>query len=704
MSEENIHANLIKKVKALERETEKRRQAEKVLSQIVQGSPIPTFVIDNQHKVIFWNRACETLTRLPADSIIGTRKQWRAFYARQRPVMADLIVDQAPQVTVAGFYSDKFRPSTVIKGAFEAEDFFPSLGKSGKWLFFTAAPLTNPEGKIIGAMETLQDMTERNRAEAALRLDESRLEVLLEFSQMAEATLQEITDFALEQTVRLTGSTIGYLAFVDETETVLTMHSWSKTAMTECAIADGPIVYPLESTGLWGEALRQRKPIITNDYPSPNPLKKGYPDGHIRLTRHMNIPVFDGERIVAVAGVANKQEPFDESDVRQLTLLMQGMWRLLERKRADEELKKHRDRLEELVQQRTCDLIESEEQFRTLVENLPLVVYRLGPSGEALFVNPFVEDMFGYRPDEIFGKSSLWNQKIYEEDRVRVKNLRDECFRNGKEFIAEYRVKHKNGHIVHVSDHSIPFRAVDGRISHVDGLIIDVTARIKLQERLVQAESLKTVSEVSARLAHEIRNPLMSAGGFARRLLTSMEKDDPNRGKVEIIVKEVGRLEMILRMVLTYIQPLELEMSPVQPNVLVEQAVIAVDMEMRERKAEIQLRLAPDLPEIAVDRSQMELVMETLAKQALNQMREGAILSISTFGEQEMVKFVIRYPVEHMSSDDVKDFFYPFTLSETGYDTTNLPLCKNLINKHGGVIDVCLEDSGELVIDMSLPV
>ena len=711
MIETLSYEDLVNRVKGLEREAEKRRQADKALqksqktlSQIVQGSPIPTFVIDHMHRVIFWNRACETLTRISASAVMGTRKHWLAFYSRERPVMADLIVDQATEEQIVGLYGDKFRASTVIEDAYEAEDFFPELGERGKWLFFTAAPLKDTEGKIIGAIETLQDVTDRNRAAAALRLEESRLEALLELGQMVKSSLHDITEFALEQAVRLTGSSIGYLAFVNEDETVLTMHAWSKSAMKECAIIDEPITYPLKTTGLWGEALRQRKPLITNDYTAPNPLKKGYPEGHVHLKRHMNIPVFDGDRIVAVAGVGNKEEPFDESDVRQLTLLMQGMWRLLEKKRADEELKKHQDQLEELVQQRTADLIESEEKYRTLVENLPLLVYRLGPSGETLFVNPFVEDMFGFSPDEIFRNSRLWNRKIYDEDRVRVRKLRDKCFREGKEFIAEYRVKHKDGHIIHVSDHAIPFKAADGRISFVDGIMIDVTGRIKLQEQLVQAEGLKTITEVSARLAHEIRNPLMSAGGFARRLMTSMRGDDPNRGKVEIIVKEVGRLETILRMVLNYIQPLELDMSWVPPNMLVEKALSAVDMEIKERNVSMRLQLGSDLPEIFVDRYQMRLVMETLVKQALNQMKEGSILSISTFQEEGMFKLVLRYPVEQMSSDDVEHFFYPFTMSTTRYDIMDLPLSKNLVNKHGGVIDVNLEESGRLVIAISLPI
>ncbi len=189
------------------------------------------------------------------------------------------------------------------------------------------------------------DITDRKRAEEALQLDELRLEALLKLNQMSRASLQEITNFVREEAVRLTKSKIGYLAFVNEEENVLTLHSWSKNAMKQCTIAKKPIVYRLETTGLWGEAIRQRKAIIINDYSAPSPFKKGYPKDHVKIKRHMNTPIFDGEKIVVVAGVGNKDDEYDESDVRQLTLLMQEMWGLIQQKRTDDELKNYADEL-----------------------------------------------------------------------------------------------------------------------------------------------------------------------------------------------------------------------------------------------------------------------------------------------------------------------------------------------------------------------
>ena len=128
-------------------------------------------------------------------------------------------------------------------------------------------------------------------------------------------------------------------------------------------MVDKPLEYPVETTGLWGEAVRQRRPIITNDYQAPNPLKRGIPPGHVTVQRHMNVPIFDGDRIVMVAGVGNKPTDYDEADVRQLTLLMTGMWRIVQRKQVEEALR------------------ESQERFQELAELLPETIFEMDSAG-----------------------------------------------------------------------------------------------------------------------------------------------------------------------------------------------------------------------------------------------------------------------------------------------------------------------------------
>jgi PAS domain S-box-containing protein len=142
------------------------------LAQIVDGSPVAAFVLDRERHITHWNRACENLTGVSATTALGTNEAWRYFYKNERPTMADLIVSgeagRKVGEDVDRFYANKWRRSTIIDGAFEAEGFFPNFGETGCWLYFTAAPLRDDTGQVIGAIETLRDITEQRHAESAL--------------------------------------------------------------------------------------------------------------------------------------------------------------------------------------------------------------------------------------------------------------------------------------------------------------------------------------------------------------------------------------------------------------------------------------------------------------------------------------------------------------------------------------------------------
>jgi PAS domain S-box-containing protein len=142
------------------RDVTEEKSVGEMLAKITDGSPIPLFVVDKQHKVTHWNTAIEALSGVSEQEIVGTDEQWRAFYTRKRPVMADLIVDGASADEIGEHYQGKYKKSSLIDGAYAAEDFFPALGEHGKWLHFTASPIKDKKGEIIAAIETLQDVTE----------------------------------------------------------------------------------------------------------------------------------------------------------------------------------------------------------------------------------------------------------------------------------------------------------------------------------------------------------------------------------------------------------------------------------------------------------------------------------------------------------------------------------------------------------------
>lgn len=159
---------VIRDITGRKRSEEALKESEQRMQMILHGSPIATLVIDKHHRVISWNEAMEHLTGIGAQDMLGTAEHWKAFYDDKRPSMSDLIVDGTEDM-IRHWYPDKFSRSTLIKGAYEATDFFPSLNGKGKWLKITAASIRSSTGELVGAIETFEDITERKKVEEDLQ-------------------------------------------------------------------------------------------------------------------------------------------------------------------------------------------------------------------------------------------------------------------------------------------------------------------------------------------------------------------------------------------------------------------------------------------------------------------------------------------------------------------------------------------------------
>jgi PAS domain-containing protein len=160
-----------------------------ISSRILDGSPVPAFVINSSHVVTHWNDALARMSGIPAKDVLGTHHQWRAFYPAHRPILADIVVDGAPLALLDKFYRGKYRQAEHCPGGWESEDFFPTFGEEGCWLAFSAAPIRDADGKIVGCIETLQDITERKDAETARREAERRLVEIVAGSPVATFVL-----------------------------------------------------------------------------------------------------------------------------------------------------------------------------------------------------------------------------------------------------------------------------------------------------------------------------------------------------------------------------------------------------------------------------------------------------------------------------------------------------------------------------------
>ena len=196
-----------------------------------------------------------------------------------------------------------------------------------------AAPIFDNSGKIIGAVLSFRDRTEDQRSHLLLQL-----RVLLH-DYATTHTIDELLVKTLDEMCAYTDSPIGFYHFVEEDQETILLQQWStQTRAIYCHAEGEQIHYPVSSAGIWADSIRQKRPIIHNDYASL-PNKKGLPEGHAELTREMVIPIIRNDHVVAVFGIGNRETEYSEDDLESIGYLGDITWNIIAQKRADSRIR-----------------------------------------------------------------------------------------------------------------------------------------------------------------------------------------------------------------------------------------------------------------------------------------------------------------------------------------------------------------------------
>lgn len=339
-----------------------------------------------------------------------------------------------------------------------------------------------------------------------------------------------------------------------------------------------------------------------------------------------------------------------------------------------------------------------EQKYYNLVQNIPCLVFVARKNFELDFINRACEPMLGYSMGEVYREAGWLLNRIHEDDRPRIKEIFSRAFQSQNfRFSEECRMIHKDGHLIHVMIGSITgANPPDSRVVNtLKGMIVDITDRVFLEREIIQKEKLKLLRSISEEVAHGIRNPLMSIGGFARRL----RKRFTDLPEGDIILKESKRLENILKRIAEYLKPVEVSYGECYINSLVSQCVEQYNSEIAPQKVDIQLNLDDSLSPIRTDKEIIIGIFSELLKTLGKDMENGNDILIKTYESDNKSHIEFKNKITNRKTDDQDLFFLPFNSSEK---EIGLSLSYRLLKDIGGLLSYSQEEK-EKVFTVSLP-
>ena len=655
-------------------------ESERALAQIIEGSTIPTFVMNKDHVVTHWNKAMEKVTGSKAETMVGKTTPSTAFWGEERPTMADVILDQIGEDEIRKLYGAQWRKSTLIEEAYEAEVFFPRMGESGKWCWFTAAPIKAPDGRIVGAIETLWDKTEDKKAEEEREQHTRELTTLCSIytALNAPADLDERIKESVQEVMNfLTADGICIYLLEDD----------GKFHLRYCQGLSED-VYQKVSTADENSVIRQV--ADSNEFMIYEDLPDGCPDEiclleEEKLISLAYIPISSKERgAFGVIRIGSKKAGHFTHELKNVLELIGN-------------------RIGVAIENATLQdqYIKSEEKYRTLFNSDPHPIFILhSRTFEILDMNQRAEDSYGYSRDDLLGTPFL--QLGDENDEELAEGLKS--LSKDKSLLLTKKQHYRNGDKPFFVNINMSF-AKYGEADVILASTTDITEVIEKETQLIQAGKMTTLGVMAAGMAHEINQPLnviqVCADFFLKMLKRGQKIEDEDlRTMSNDIVANVERASGVIKHVRDFARQSEPVRTRVKINDPINDVFKVLGHQLKVHNVEVELNLDPDVPDILAEHNRLEQVFINMVSNAIDAMDEKdnrpdisdkeKLLTIESFAENGHVSVKVIDTGVGMTEEVKNKIFEPFyTTKKVGKGTgLGVSISYGIIKDYKGSIQI----------------
>ncbi len=656
-------------------------QTKDYLESLIDNSADAIITTDVNGIVTSWNKGAERIYGFTEDEAIG----------KFLPFVPDFLINQEKENTERVKNGEVLKDIETVRQRKDGTLFEVSL---------TLSPVKDVSGNVIGISGISRDISEKKRIEKELIRKNQELSRLFFISSAMRSTLDLNRLLRMILTAVTMGDGLGFnraiLFLLDEDKGILrgvmgvgpanyeeAGRIWSSLSMEQKTLNDIMeeidrgiikmdsfldqlslrIEVPLERDCIMTRAVKEKRPYNIIDAKA-EPLSDPMIIQQLGTEAYAIVPLISRDRVIGLIWVDNlfNKKPITEEDIKFLTTFSNQVAAAIESAR--------------LFEQVSLAEAELENIFRSITD----MVYFTDMDYTIKSVNKAVEDKLGLNKKEIIGKKCYEVFHGMKEPWQRCPHHR--TVEKKASFVEEIEDPNMGGTFLISTS---PIFDLSGNFLGTVHIVRDITELKYIREKLQSAERMAALGEVAAKVAHEIRNPLVSIGGFAQRLERKLEGN--LREYASIIYNEVKRLEDILKDILGFVREIRLSITDVNLNELITNVISLLDGEIHERGLTLEKHLG-DVPSVKLDYDRMKEAILNILTNAIQAVLVQGKIIVKTYKTNGYAVIEITDTGTGIDEKDLPFIFDPFYTTKTSGTGLGLAITRRIVEEHNGRIEV----------------